>query len=436
MLLDKTTLKDLSFSRGDQDIFGRINKCTTQAGSDVLWQHVLQPPGSYGLLIERQNAVRFWMNQLTRWSSEISNGTLVMIGKFYESADGLAGAGHSLALGLNAMLQKLFNKNAYSFLRFSLSHLTDFFKGCKQLAELLQADPPLEVKRELEQMNTALQLPLVATILDLRANSPQPAVLRLSYRARRELKQTVYKLVDCYARLDAQQAMARATMENGWHLPALLPAADIHFTAQGLYHPLLQQPVSYDIYFSKTQNFLFLTGANMSGKSTLIRALGVAALLAHLGMGVPAANMEISFLDGIITNMQVEDNIFLGESYFFAEVQRMKLTAQKLSNSRYHLVLMDELFKGTNVHDAYECSRAVIEGLLKRSDNLMALSTHLNELSEVLHQPNVWFRYFYTKIDTDHTYTFTYQVKEGVSKDRIGYLVLKKEGVLDLLESR
>lgn len=237
-----------------------------------------------------------------------------------------------------------------------------------------------------------------------------------------------------YARLDALQAMAVATLEHGWTIPELLPSETLHYQAQQLYHPLLKKPVAYDIEYTRERNFLFLTGANMSGKSTLIRAMGVGALLAHIGMGVPAKAMQISFLEGIITNMQVEDNIFLGESYFFAEVQRMKLTAQKLSRNRYHLVLMDELFKGTNVHDAYECSRAVVDGLLQQSDNLMALSTHLNELSENLKdEPNVWFRYCYTHITGDGKYQFTYQLKEGVSKDRIGYLVLKNEGVLDLL---
>ncbi|MEO8428635.1 MAG: DNA mismatch repair protein MutS, partial [Verrucomicrobiota bacterium] len=66
-----------------------------------------------------------------------------------------------------------------------------------------------------------------------------------------------------------------------------------------------------------SRNFLLLTGANMSGKTTFMRSLGVSALLAHLGMGVPAASLRISFLQGIITNMQVEDNILRGESYFF-----------------------------------------------------------------------------------------------------------------------
>src|SRR5690606_10350884 len=103
----------------------------------------------------------------------------------------------------------------------------------------------------------------------------------------------------------------------------------VSLSAKGLFHPLLKQAVPYDIELGKDNHMLFLTGANMSGKSTLLRSLGLSALLAHIGMGVPAREYRISFLEGIITNMQVEDNIFKGESYFFAEVQRMKITAQK-----------------------------------------------------------------------------------------------------------
>ncbi len=289
-------------------------------------------------------------------------------------------------------------------------------------------------KKELEAFRHALELPLCQSMIQTDVNAPQRVMLELSYHARREIKNLVRKMMDQYARLDALQSMARATKEHNWGMPELLPPEQLSYQATALYHPLLQHPVAYDVDFAKDKNFLFLTGANMSGKSTLIRAMGVGALLAHLGMGVSARQMRISFLEGIITNMHIEDNIILGESYFYAEVLRMKMTAQKLNKNRYHLVLMDELFKGTNVHDAYECSRAVIDGLLTQQDNLMALSTHLNELSEnIKDEPNVVFRYCYTRITGNGQYEFTYQLKEGVSKDRIGYLVLKQEGVLDLL---
>lgn len=435
MILDKTTLHDLSFLSGEHSVFSLINKCTTQAGTDALRKQVQSPPATYARLQEQQDAVKFWIRYSDKWTDKVSNGTLVMIEKFYESADGVAGRSNPLTLMINSLIQRVFNRNAYSFVRFSVSHLIDFLQGCDELVQLQQYDPPAAINTELEAFKETLSLPLCQALTKTTPDAPQAHMMELSYRSRREIKHVVYQLIERYARLDALQSMAVATKEQGWEMPALLPSAALHYEAQQLYHPLLKKPVAYDIAFSKEKNFLFLTGANMSGKSTLIRAMGVGALLAHVGMGVPAGSMRISFLEGIITNMQVEDNIFLGESYFFAEVQRMKLTAQKLNKNRYHLVLMDELFKGTNVHDAYECSRAVVEGLLQQEDNLMALSTHLNELSENLKEkPNVWFRYCYTRITEEGNYEFTYQLKEGVSKDRIGYLVLKNEGVLKLLQ--
>lgn len=437
MILDKITLNDLSFLKGEHSIFSLINRCTTQAGTEVLRKHVLTPPANFALLQEQQEAVRFWQMHQDKWTKAISNGTLVMIEKFYESSDGMAGRDDPFTLFINASIQKVFNRNAYSFVRFSISHLVDFLKGCEELLKLNEYNPPKTIANDLAILQRALDVPLSQSLAATDTNASHGVMMRLSYRARREIKSIIFQAIDSYARLDALQAMAKATLEHKWTMPELQTSEVLHYEAQQLFHPLLDEPVAYDLRFSKNENFLFLTGANMSGKSTLIRSMGVAALLAHIGMGVPAQYMKISFLEGIITNMQVEDNIFLGESYFFAEVQRMKLTALKLSRNRYHLVLMDELFKGTNVHDAYECSRAVIDGLLQQGDNLMALSTHLNELSDNLKdRPNVFFRYCYTKITNDSSYEFTYQLKEGVSKDRIGYLVLKNEGVLDLLKKK
>ena len=211
----------------------------------------------------------------------------------------------------------------------------------------------------------------------------------------------------------------------------------VTFETEKLYHPLLLTPVPYTRNMGNKHNFLVLTGANMSGKTTFMRALGVSALLAHLGMGVPAARLRISFLQGIITNMHVEDNILKGESYFFAEVQRMKQTAEKLLQDKPHLVLMDELFKGTNVHDAYECTRGVMEGLLNHKGHLMMLSTHLYEVArEFSENKEIIFSYFVTELANDESYHFTYELKPGISNDRIGYRILQKEGVIALLQRK
>ena len=79
--------------------------------------------------------------------------------------------------------------------------------------------------------------------------------------------------------------------------------------------------------------------------------------LAHLGMGVPANKMKLTLFDGLLSNINVVDNIAKGESYFFNEVQRIrKHTPEKINDEKKWLVLIDELFKGTNVQDAMKCS--------------------------------------------------------------------------------
>lgn len=438
MQTDKTTLKDLSFvSSGQQAVLDLIDHTTTHAGREMLRKHVLSPPESYETLTALQEVIRFLSVHPAAWTSTITNGTLVMLEKFFESADGMTTQPGDISLRFGAVIQKLLNRSQYSFTQFSISHLADFLKGSFELVRMreLPGVPPRlaalldEMKQELESHR------LVPDIVAVHKQTPYKDLVRLSFSARRELKNPVYRLMAHYARLDAWHALAVATVHNGWTFPAITPSFPLCMKATQLYHPLLTRPVAYDISFDEQRNFLILTGANMSGKTTFLRTLGVSALMAHLGMGVPAASFEISFLQGIITNMHVEDNILAGESFFFAEVQRIKQTAEKLLQPLPHLVLMDELFKGTNVHDAYECTRAVVDGLLKHDRHIMVLSTHLYEVAQQFsNHPGLIFAYFVTDMTAEGNYSFTYELKPGISNDRIGYRILQKEGVIDLLQ--
>jgi DNA mismatch repair ATPase MutS len=228
--------------------------------------------------------------------------------------------------------------------------------------------------------------------------------------------------------------MAIAVKEFQLHFPVLVEIDRPFLQVKGLYHLQLNSPTGYDLSLDDQSNFLFLTGANMAGKSTLIKSVGTAVFLAHIGMGVPAKNMKLSLFDGLLSNINVTDNLLKGESYFYNEVHRIKSTVEKISDGRKWLILIDELFKGTNVEDAMKCSTTVIKGLLKMKNSLFILSTHLYEIGDELKIfPNIRFNYFETKVNGDQLF-FNYQLKEGISVDRLGYFILKKEGVVELLE--
>lgn len=72
----------------------------------------------------------------------------------------------------------------------------------------------------------------------------------------------------------------------------------------------------------------------MAGKSTLIKSVGAAVFLAHIGMGVPAEKMKLTLFDGLLSNINVVDNIAKGESFFFNEVQRIKNTIEKINDGK------------------------------------------------------------------------------------------------------
>ena len=435
---DKTTLRDLSIfpADGSDGVFVLLDRTTTYIGRDVLRRHIQHPPDTHERLVAVQQCVRFLAAHRDKWPHLVLNGTIVMLDKFFEAADSVSPPPAGVALILSTFFQRLLHQREHIFTQFSLSHVSDFLKGCIQMTTLASLpDVPELLQTELKAISKELKHPLVAEVTAVTAQTKYTQLAVLNYNVRREMKNMILRLMNSYARLDAWQAMGKATIEHGWVFPELLPASAVTFDVQGIYHPLLHSPVAYDTEFSAGRNFMLLTGANMSGKTTYMRALGVGALLAHLGMGVPASRMRISFLQGIITNMQVEDNINKGESYFFAEVQRMKQTAGKLLQQEPHLVLMDELFKGTNVHDAYECTRAVVDGLLHQRSHLMILSTHLYEVAQVFSgNEDIQFAYFLTDLSDSGGYKFTYRLLPDISNDRIGYLILQKEGVIELLQ--
>jgi DNA mismatch repair ATPase MutS len=433
---DKTTLRDLSiFGNQGEDISSLIDRCTTSTGREYLRSYIRNPPDTYDALLAMQEVIRWWSLNEREWTTVVSNGTIVMLEKFYEAADGSAQAPGEISMLVGNFFQRFLNRNEYSFIQFSLTHLSDFLKGMQALSGLIRREElPAMLRNELELVAKELDHRLVPELVAIDKKTPYKQLARLAFRARRELKNPVQRLLLHYARLDCWQGLGRATAALGWVFPTLHPALPVVFKATGLHHPLLSTPVSYEIGFDAQQHFLLLTGANMSGKTTFMRSLGVAALLSHLGMGAPAATMEISFLQGVITNMHVEDNILRGESYFFAEVQRMKSTARRIVGEQPQLVLMDELFKGTNVHDAYECTRAVVDGLLHHPRHLMVLSTHIHEVAHHFEERgDILFAYFVTTMSEDGSFRFTYELRPGISNDRIGYRILRQEGIIDLL---
>jgi len=435
MQADKTTIADLSLFHHDEDqsVFHHLNFTRTNGGREKWRQILLHPLSSIEAIHERQQTVKVICKQLNDWPETITNGNIMVMEKYYDTALERIPQKPD---AFSAFFFKLFNGPDYSIIKYTVEQAIDFIKGMQQLYNLLQPDVAtgtLEVK--LERIRLLLIKPFLQQLMqESKSSLNAPKILHYGHYLRYQFKHDAFELIDIFSQLDAWYSMAKATQSFRLVFPEFEKAATPHLHADGLFHLLLPTPVAYNVELHHQQNFCFLTGANMAGKSTFIKAVGVSVYLAHIGMAVPAQSCQLSYFDGLLSNIQVVDNLIKGESYFFNEVQRIKNTIEKINDGKKWLILIDELFKGTNVQDAMKCSTAVIEGLRKMNNALFILSTHLYEIGDALKQyNNIQFRYFETHVQDDQL-IFSYQLKEGISNDRLGYLILKKEGVVQMLE--
>ncbi|MBL0145540.1 MAG: DNA mismatch repair protein MutS [Chitinophagaceae bacterium] len=436
MEIDKTTLADISIFNADEElsVFSKLNLCDTVNGKEQLLHNFSNPLQSVEEISAVQQIIKLLIENFDKTPTQITNGTIMVVEKFFTATiDEIP----STASPIQAINYKLLHGPDYSLVKYSAQHCFDFIKGMKAWVKLLLTESTsYPLKKIVTYADKALQKPQF-NIVDEYANAKALSngqLLQLAHFIRYNYKHNMHELIAVHATIDAWLGMARAVKKYNLIFPDFVENEKPVLEVKGLYHLLLPTPVAYDVALNQLTNFLFLTGANMAGKSTFIKSVGSAVFLAHTGMGVPATNMQLTYFDGLLSNINVVDNLIKGESYFYNEVQRIKATVTKISNGKKWLILIDELFKGTNVQDAMKCSATVIEGLHKNTTSIFILSTHLYEIAEDLKKySNICFKYFETSIIDDQL-QFSYQLKEGVSNDRLGYLILKKEGVVDMLE--
>jgi len=437
MQVDQTTLTDLSIFHHEEDlsILRVLDHTNTTYGKRWLQQMLQQPQDNLKAIRMVQLTIQTIGHHLEEWPAKITNGTLMVIDRFFESQVDTLPSNPGMVGAFN---YKLLHAPDFALTRYSVGHTIDFLHGLQQLVQLFDKENISSLLQTLiERIRIHLNKAEVSAMLQVDDSKRLTMIEAVGFGhfILYRYKQSLYELMDLFGKLDAYYSLAVAVQKLSLVFPEFEEGNKPFVSADGLFHILLKKPVAYNLHIDHETNFIFLTGANMAGKSTFIKATGIAVYLAHIGMAVPAKNMQLTLFDGILSNINVVDNVIKGESYFYNEVQRIKKTIKTINDGQKWLVLIDELFKGTNVQDAMRCSTEVIQGLLKIETALFILSTHLYEIADELKAyNNIAFRYFETSV-SDGQLSFSYQLLDGVSNDRLGYLILQREGVVDMLRS-
>ncbi|MBO9635518.1 MAG: DNA mismatch repair protein [Chitinophagaceae bacterium] len=425
LLTDEQTIEDLRlFGKKDAPgIYDIYNKTHTRGAESVLAQMFRHPLSDHGEINRRSHIIEQFAGIGTGFPFEAA--LFDMTEKYLLAAEEQKKQGGHIALlsekdianGVTAVIELVQKVKAF-IERKEVLAIASFQKERDAMAELL-ADPSLEpVLREQGKGK-----------LSYAATTAYDQLFRTREKSRLE---KLLSLVYC---LDVYVSVAAVARERNFIFPKALPGSENVLKLEGVYHPELAKPVSNDFSMNAAQNVVFLTGANMAGKSTFLRSVSTAVYIAHMGFPVAAKSMEFSVLDGILTTINLPDNLGIGASHFYAEVLRVKKVAAELNANKSLFIIFDEMFRGTNVKDAHEATVEITTAFAAKKNSLFIISSHIVEAGEQLQQqPSIGFQFLPTRMN-GHIPEYTYRLENGITADRHGMIIIRNEGILDILKN-
>ena len=327
------------------------------------------------------------------------------------------------SLALNMYFHYREKKKIYDYMG-SLFYLGRFLTGAKRLAKIAEKHPEIKhFQRELLDALRPVHKLSRKTAVFLFKNDPLSeyffivnltevrtfySVINTITRHKDELK----KIYLTIAELDALISVASYREGLPYYSEPVLEKTQQEIEVVGLYHPLLQNPVSNS--FHLTKKGALITGSNMSGKSTLLRAVGVNALLAQTIYTSLSQEYKANFYK-ILTSIGRSDNVITGDSYYLVEAKALLRIIAELNPDVPILCIVDEIFRGTNSLERIAASAEVLNYLAGQNCLLFA-ATHDLELTDLLEQQ---LHNFHFKENVDEKgLSFDYQLWPGPSTTR------------------
>jgi DNA mismatch repair protein MutS len=437
LVLEPHTLKDLEIfesALGGETVFEFCDQTKTDGGSKLLRQRMENPWADAGRIRATQASLSFIMEQreaftklpsyITRHVDRYGREVLLMVAQIGT----LGFSAEALWLWAN---EDNHYRNIVSGVQYACSlirTLRDFTGQAGLVA------PVGEIAPLIEEMKTLLAHPKFMDVPDEELKGGPPwTILRLDQLFRLHEKVAMARLLHLVYEIDALVAMADTTHQHGFKMPHV-EEGPLQVLAQGLVHPFVENPVANPVDLNQQARLLFLTGPNMAGKTTYLRAFATALYFGHLGMGVPAASFAFSPVERLFTSFTLNDDLRAGVSYFRAEALRVKGVAEALAQGYRVVAVMDEPFKGTNVKDALDASLAIIERFAVKQDCLFMFSSHLIELNEKMTDTGQITCGYFEADEDEGRLRFDYTLRPGVSSQRLGIRVLREEGIFELLD--
>ena len=213
-------------------------------------------------------------------------------------------------------------------------------------------------------------------------------------------------------------------------VPEIIDSSEPFFRGEGIGHPLIPEKTLVRNDFVLEKGCAMITGSNMSGKTTLLRTVGINSVLAFAGAVCPCTSLTLSLMN-IGASMRIEDNLGEGVSTFYAELVKIERIVKMAESGRPLLFLIDEIFRGTNSKDRTDGAWTVLKKLNKPSI-IGLMSTHDYELCKMNTNGEVELNYYhFSEFYDDNGLHFDYQLKNGMSTETNAKYLMKLVGITD-----
>jgi DNA mismatch repair ATPase MutS len=432
--MDAQTLVDLEIleSADGHSLFQQINYTISQGGEHILKKKLTQPFLTANQIKTEQQRIQKCIPVVEAWRSLIHERDIVAAELYLQSNIQIVELENTFLVQLTAKFFRWQHPDYFHYLNSNILSLFDLLKRLQQLLQqhhFLLVQDTNAIAQSVQHLNDKILLPNLHALENKKAFN----TLYVDSLLRKPSYTTIKNILEWIYETDAIMAMAYACVQHHLHFPEIVnePVLSI----KGLRHIMLKNAVVNNVTLTK-QHIMFVTGPNMAGKTTYLKANAQAVLFAHIGMGIPAESAQIGVLQNIFTFIGITDSISKGESYFQAEINRIKLLAECLQENKAVLCVIDEPFKGTNIKDALYCTLLFTELALKWHQSFFIIATHLTEIYEKLaDNQGILFNYFETHQDND-TLKFDYVCKPGISEQRLGLNIFKQTGLPHLMQPK
>lgn len=438
-IVDKQTLDDLHiFGKRGNAVYNLFNTTQTRGGAQELEEMFRYPLADLGRINQRSAIIRYFRELQPAFP--FRNEAFDAIEHYLENADERSG----IQVENDTLQRKLRNyigaDTDYELLHKGIVATIEVFNNLhdwlKQI-DVQQAPPAWqEAVGEMQRLLVNEQL---TWVYEEKGNKKLAYAKAAQYDQllRFTLRDPVKKLLYHIYKLDVYIAVGRVAASRNFTFPLALDSSDNTLRIEEMVHPFITNPVANSIQVSGNSNVIFLTGANMAGKSTFMKTLGITLYLAHMGFPVPAKHMTFTVQNGLFTTINLADNLNMGYSHFYAEVLRLKKVAEHVNRGGNMVIIFDELFRGTNVKDAYDATMAVTTAFAEKRNCIFIISTHIIEAGEALRGQcgNINFVYFPTVMNGNKP-EYTYRLTPGITNDRHGMMIINNENIIGIIKSR